>query len=81
MPCFCYKKKTCCYLWEDKKTKEPYILFVEGSNLNHAKLESGKRAKMKIYRVKPNLDIPIKTIKLLLNKALELYKDATINLN
>ena len=43
MPCFCYKKKMFCYLWIDKKTTEPYILFVEGKHLNHPKLETGNR--------------------------------------
>ncbi|KAA1242987.1 DUF1801 domain-containing protein [Aquimarina sp. RZ0] len=33
MPCFCFKKKMFCYLWTDKKTQDPYILFVEGNYL------------------------------------------------
>ena len=74
MPCFCYKKKMFVYLWVDKKTTEPYILFVEGELLNHPDLEKGKRAKMKIFRVNPTKDIPIKNINLLLQSALELYK-------
>lgn len=74
MPCFCYKKKMFCYLWEDKKTNEPYLLFVEGKYLEHPKLEMGSRARMKIYRVNPNLDIPVKEIELLLNQALDLYR-------
>ncbi|WP_240491734.1 DUF1801 domain-containing protein, partial [Flavivirga aquatica] len=37
MPCFCYKTKTFCYLWIDKKTDEPYILFVEGQYIDHPK--------------------------------------------
>jgi len=51
MPYFCYKNKMFCYLWTDKKTEEPYILFVEGQHLNHIQLETGKRARMKILRV------------------------------
>jgi len=80
MPCFMYKKKMFCYLWTDKKTEEPYLLMVEGNLLNHPNLEKGKRAKMKIFRVNPNKDIPIKTIQILLNNALDLYKNGTIKI-
>ena len=78
MPCFCYKNKMFCYLWVDKKTEEPYILFVEGQYLDHIKLETGKRARMKIFRVNPNKDISIDTINLILNNALDLYRNGTI---
>ena len=81
MPCFCYRKKMCCYLWVDKKTGEPYILFVEGKHLNHPQLEVGKRARMKIFRVDPKKDIPIAEIHLLLKKALDLYRNGTIKAN
>lgn len=80
MPCFCYRKKMFCYLWVDKKTDEPYILFVEGKHLDHPKLEVGKRTRMKIFRINPNKDIPINTIELLLNKALNLYRNGTIKI-
>ena len=52
MHCFCYKNKMFCYLWTDKKTDEPYILFVEGMHLNHPDLEKGNRSRMKIFRIK-----------------------------
>ncbi|HNP19409.1 MAG TPA: DUF1801 domain-containing protein [Fulvivirga sp.] len=78
MPCFCYKKKMFCYLWTDKKTTEPYLLFVEGKHLDHPKLEEGNRARMKIFRVNPNQDLPLKTIDLLLKSALDLYRNGTI---
>ncbi|WP_298553435.1 DUF1801 domain-containing protein [uncultured Algibacter sp.] len=78
MPCFCFKKKMFCYLWVDKKTEEPYMLFVEGEHLNHPELEIGTRKRMKIFRVNPNRDIPIKTVKSLLNSALDLYRKGTI---
>lgn len=79
MPCFCYKKKMFCYLWVDKKTDEPYLLFVEGQQLSHPKLETGKRARMKIFRVTPNKDLSIDTITVLLNKALDLYRNGIIS--
>jgi len=75
MPCFCYQQKMMCYLWTDKKTGEPYILMVEGKQLNHPDLEKGNRSRMKIFRVDPNKDLPIKTIELILNEALNLYKN------
>lgn len=78
MPCFCYKKKVFCYLWTDKKTDEPYILMVEGKHLHHPKLEEGNRSKMKIFRVNPGEDIPLKTIKTLINDALNLYRNGII---
>ncbi len=78
MPCFCYKKKMFCYLWTDKKTNEPYILMVEGKHLDHPGLEEGQRSRMKIFRVKPNRDLPLETIKTLLNTALDLYRSGTI---
>ena len=80
MPCFCYKKKMFCYLWTDKKTDKPYILFVEGKHLDHPKLEMGKRSRMKIFRINPNKDLPIKTIELLLNNALDLYRKGKIKI-
>ena len=80
MPCFCFKKKMFCYLWADKKTGEPYILMVEGKYLDYPKLESGDRSKMKIFRVNPNKDLPINTIKKVLQKALDLYGTGILKL-
>lgn len=80
MPCFCYKKKMFCYLWTDKKTNEPYMLMVEGNYLDHPKLEQGNRSRMKILRLDPNKDLPIKTITAILRTALDLYRDGTIRI-
>ncbi len=80
MPCFCYKKKMFCYLWTDKKTGEPYVLMVEGKFLNHPKLEEGDRSRMKIFRVNPNKDLPIKKIESILKKALDLYRKGIIKI-
>ncbi len=80
MPCFCYGKKMFCYLWTDKKTDEPYILMVEGKHLDHPKLEAGKRSRMKIFRINPHKDLPVKTIETILKSALDLYRDGIINL-
>lgn len=80
MPCFCFKKKMFCYLWVDKKTDEPYLLLVEGKHLNHPDLEIGNRSRMKIFRVNPSDDLPIATIQLILEQALDLYKSGVIRI-
>lgn len=78
MPCFCYKKKICCYLWKDKKTHWPYILFAEGKLLDHEELIQGSRAKMKTFTVNPTEDLPLATITQLLESALDLYRSGVI---
>jgi len=78
MPCFSYKKKMFCFLWTDKLSNDPYILFVEGKHLDHPLLEKGSRSRMKILRIKAHEDIPIRTIKPLLDKALNLYRNGVI---
>ncbi|HDZ14434.1 hypothetical protein LCGC14_0935140 [marine sediment metagenome] len=80
MPCFCYRKKMFCYLWKDKKTEEPYILFVEGKHLDHTELEQGKRSRMKIYRIDPYKDLPLNTIEGLLSDVLNLYRNGIIEI-
>ncbi len=78
MPCFCYRKKPLCYLWMDKKTSEPYILMVEGRLLHHPKLEEGERKRMKIVRVNPAKNLPVKIINDILREALDLYHSGLI---
>ena len=78
MPFFCYKGKMFCYFWIDKKTKEPYIGIVKGYRMNHPKLEKGNRSHIKIFRLRNKEDIPVETIKIILNEALVFYKDETI---
>lgn len=78
MPCFCYKKKMFCYLWSEKKTNEPYLLFVEGKHLDHPHLEAGKRSRMKILRIDPSKDLPMKSLENILQKALDLYRSGVI---
>lgn len=80
MPCFCYHKKMFCYLWIDKKIDEPYILMVEGKYLSHSKLEDGNRSRMKILRINPNKDLPIKTIQTIMQNALDIYRTGIIKL-
>ncbi len=73
MPCFCYLEKAFCYLWTDKKTKEPYILIVEGNKIEHPKLIKGDRARMKILPIDPNEDIPLQLIDEIFAEALTYY--------
>lgn len=78
LPCFCYKAKMFCFLNVEKQSNQPYLLFVEGHRLNHPMLEQGDRMRMKVFKVDTNLDLPIETIKLLLNTALDLYRNGII---
>ena len=78
MPCFCYHGKMFCYIWVDKKSDEPYFLMVEGNHINHPKLKSENRSRMKILRINPKKDLPISMIDFILNKALNLYKKGII---
>ncbi|MBI1308080.1 MAG: DUF1801 domain-containing protein [Bacteroidetes bacterium] len=74
MPCFCLGKKIICYLWTDKKTREPYILFADGNKMKHPKLETGDRLRMKIYWVNPNEDLPVAEINEVLVLAITLVR-------
>lgn len=78
MPCFCYKNRMFCFLSIDKKTKEPYILVVEGRLINHPMLEIGTRTRMKVFKVNPNEDLPLSEIVEILNVALDLYRNGII---
>ena len=69
MPCFVLNSKPWIYLWKDKKSQEPYILFVDGLFLKNPQLKSGDRAKMKHFQLNSNEDIPVSIIYELLNKA------------
>jgi Domain of unknown function (DU1801) len=77
MPCFCYHKKILCYLWTDKKTKEPYILLADGNQIEHPDLEMGSRARMKILRVKASKTLPLPKIEAVLKLALGIAKQPT----
>ncbi len=74
MPGFEIYGKMLVYLWVDKKSGEPYILFVEGNHIEHPKLEKGDRSRMKIYRINPLNDLPIEELKPLLSEAIHLAK-------
>ena len=80
MPFFCYKGKMFCYLWVHKTRKLPYVGFVEGKYLNHPKLLTEKRARMKIFPCNPERDLPVKTIEMILKQLLSLYRRGIVQI-
>jgi hypothetical protein len=75
MPFYCYKNKMFCYLWTDKKDLWPYLGIVEGNKVKHPALVQEKRARMKILRIDPEKDIPLKMIDDILHEVLALYRE------
>ena len=75
LACFCIGKKVCSYLWKDKKTNQPYILFADGKFIDHPALDAGYRKRMKILTVDPTADLPIETIHEVLEIAVNLIKE------
>jgi hypothetical protein len=73
MPFYYYHGKMFCYLWVHKKYKQPYIGIVEGKRIKHPDLLQEKRARMKIMLFAPEKDLPVKTIRSILNEAKKFY--------
>lgn len=61
-------------MWTDKKTGDPYILMVDGKEIEHPNLEMGSRSRMKIFRVNPNKNIPLAKIQEVLKLALNIAR-------
>jgi len=80
MPFFCYKGKMFCYLWVHKKHKQPYIGIVEGKHFDEPFLIQEERSRMKIMLLDAGKDLPLKTIKAVLKKAINLYKTGVVKL-
>lgn len=80
MPFFCFRGKMFCYLWIDKKLKQPYIGIVEGKHIDHPDLIAGDRSRMKIMLFDPAKDLPIKNIETILQQAINLYKTGLIKI-
>jgi hypothetical protein len=78
MPFFCFRGKMFCYLWIHKKYKQPYLGIVEGQRFNHPALIIEKRSRMKIMLFDPKKDLPIDTISIILQQAINFYKAGTI---
>lgn len=78
MPVFCFKGRMFCYLWLHKKYKQPYLGIVEGKYFDQPFLLQEKRSRMKIMLFNPNEDLPVTSIKSVLQQALNLYKSGVI---
>lgn len=81
MPMFCYKGKMFCYVWTHKKTGQPYLGIVEGKHIEHPLLIQEKRARMKIMLFDAGKGLPVRSIKAILNQALDLYRKGVIKIN
>jgi hypothetical protein len=69
LPCFMLGKKIFCYLWQDKKTKQPYIAINGGVEMNHPDLVVGDRKIYALLPIDPSKDIPVEKIHELLSIA------------
>ena len=78
-PFFATKEK-CFVICGCIKYRLPYIGMVEGKKFDHPGLIIEKRSRMKIMLFDPNKDLPVKTIKAILQQAIDLYKTGTIKL-
>lgn len=74
MPFFCNKGKMICYLWVHKKYGHPYLGIVEGASMKHPDLIVEKRARMKIFLMDANKDIPVKKLNAILKEMMALYR-------
>ncbi|MEM9832461.1 MAG: DUF1801 domain-containing protein [Bacteroidota bacterium] len=72
-PFFLFDSKMLCYLLVDRRTRLPYVSMVEGRYLNHPALESGGRKRIKMLTINPEADIPIDTVRQILEEAVQLY--------
>ena len=70
MPCFICESRPVLYLWSEKSTNEPYVLFAQGDNIYHPRLVSGTRKKMKVLPIDPNEDIPVETLEHLIGMSI-----------
>lgn len=75
MPFFCYKGKMICYLWVHKDNGLPYLGIVDGKLMDHPDLVQEKRARMKIFFVDPQKNIPMKKLNALLKEMLKLRQN------
>ena len=74
MPFYFYKGKRFCYLWVQKKSRVPYVGIVDGKLLHHPELIQEGRSRMKILLIDPQKDVPLKTLRTVLDASLKLYK-------
>lgn len=73
-PFFYYNNKMCCFFWMHKKFMQPYISVVEGNVIKHPALLKEKRARMRIFLIDPNRDLPMQDINDILHQMVNFYK-------
>lgn len=74
MPFYYCNGKRFCYLWVYKKSGQPYLGIVEGKHIHHPGLIQEKRARMKIFLIDANKNVPVRKINVILKDALGLCK-------
>ncbi len=72
LPFFYLHNRMFCYLWQDKKTSNPYIGFTDGHLMDHPALKQGDRKRMKVLSINPLQDIPLEELNEVLYQALNL---------
>ncbi|WP_010133897.1 DUF1801 domain-containing protein [Ochrovirga pacifica] len=74
LPYLYYQKKPLCYLWKDKKTKEPYLGFAKGFLMEHPALVTGNRNTIKILPIPVDKDVDVQLLSEVLELALDVYR-------
>ncbi len=72
MPFFSFEGKMLCYLWVHHKLKSPYLGLVDGNQFDEPFLLQEKRSRMKIMVFDASKDIPIRKLKSVLKKAIDI---------
>ena len=72
-PFYYYKGKWFCFLNYDPKNGEIYISFVKGGQVQHPGLLSEGRKQMKIYRIDPEKNTPVKELTSICNRLKKVY--------
>ena len=77
-PCFSFKNRMFCFLALTKDNQSPYLLLVEGQQIDHPLLETGTRKRMKSLPLDATQDLPFVAIQEILATALHLYQSGQI---
>ncbi len=72
-PFYFVRGKRFCYLWVNKKWKQPYIGIIDGSCIEFSGLIQENRKRMKVYPINANKAIDVKALDRLMKKVLSLY--------
>jgi hypothetical protein len=80
LPFFYYNTKPLCYLWIDKKTKQPYLAMMEGKHIHHPDLLFGDRVRIKSISFNPHEDLPYETVVDILQQGLEVFRTGVVKI-